>query len=381
MNADQATRSVSVTADLMKRWGQLLSCVERPTPNVEPMRFLAVTKVLDAEPVILETKDQEGREGLIIARREQMGITRRIGYLSLRTPCLDTLVVVYGGLLGDVSHEAVERSLLAALSGPDACEHVMLNMLPTHTELYARLTRRAGVLAQPPAPHWMQELQDSFERTMDRHSGKHRRRLRWEHRKLEDQFNGQLEYVLHTKAEVLDKVLTLCEQIAAQTYHAKVGTSVSKNDLWRAQLTCSAEADQMRAHFLIGDSRPIAFVLGWNEHKRFHVVAMAHLAEYSQYSPGKHLLLRAIERACEDRMAWVDYGFGDAEYKRIYATHNWSEATVHIYGSRVRARLAYLLDLMATSVDNMAKRLAGTSMSSRIKKMWRIRMRPASDQR
>lgn len=378
MNADGVTQGVRLSTDLLDLWGHLVTSTERPTPNVEPARFLAVTQALGAEPAILEMKDYSGCRGLIIARRERMRVTRRIGYLTLKTPYLDTLIVVYGGLLGEVAHDALERNLLTVLSGPDACEHVMLNMLPTHTDLYARLARRAGVLAQPPAPHWMQELQDSFERTMARHSGKHRRRLRWEHRKLEDQFNGQLEYVLYTKAEVLDKVLTLCEQIAAQTYHAKVGTSVSKNDLWRAQLSCSAAAEQMRAHFLIGDSRPIAFVLGWNEHKRFHVVAMAHLAEYSQYSPGKHLLLRAIERACEDRMAWVDYGFGDAEYKRIYATHNWTEATVHIYGGGFRARLAYVLDVMVTSVDNMAKRLAGTSISSRIKRIWRIWMRPTS---
>ncbi|NLG07119.1 GNAT family N-acetyltransferase, partial [Candidatus Peribacteria bacterium] len=171
--------------------------------------------------------------------------------------------------------------------------------------------------------------------------------------------------------EEVDRVLGDAARIGRRTYHAKVGWLVEENDLWRAQITLAAHANQLRAHFLLGRGEPIAFVLGWNVNSSYHVVAMAYLPEHAKLSPGKHLLLHAIERACADGMDWADYGFGDAEYKRVYGTDSWQESTVHISGRSLRARVAHVLDIAAIRIDQRLRTIAGSSAAARIKKKWR----------
>jgi len=371
MNEDRDVHGGDIAAQVLDQWRRLWSEANRPAPNSQPERFLATTRALAAEPIILELADDESHRGLIVARRERMRIVRRIAYIPIRTPKLDTLVVVYGGILGNASLHTVMECLHEALKGEHRYDQIMLNKLAIDSELFAELLRRKDVVAQPTSLHWVQLLDDSFHGTMKRHSGKHRRRLGWEERKIWESFDGKIEWRTLTRVEDTEQVLEDAAQIGERTYHAGVGGLVDTSEVWRAQVRVAAEADQLRAHFLVGNGKPIAFVLGWNNHDSFHVVAMGYLPEHAKYSPGKHVLLRAIERACEDGMKWVDYGFGDAEYKRIYGTQNWQESTVHIYGKSLRARCAKYIDGAATRIDVALRRLVGTSIAASVKNRWR----------
>ena len=371
MNVGERASAQEVPADVLNRWRKLLSEEERPTPNAEPDRFLATVSALGSRPVIMEIEDGHGRPGMIIARREPMRVSTRIGYFRVPTPKLDSLVVVYGGILGRISSESVIDFLTKRLLGTERCDHIMINSLVADSPVMLPLRRLKNAVVHPPILHHRLRLGDTFESIMSRHSGKHRRRLSWERRNLESVFDGKLEWVTLTSEEEVDRGLRDAARIGRRTYHAKVGWLVEENDLWRAQLTLAAQAGELRAHFLVGSAQPIAFVLGWNVHNSYHVVAMAYLPEYARYSPGKHLLLHAIERACVDGMEWVDYGFGDAEYKRVYGTDSWQESTVHIYGRSLRAGAAHVLDITAIRVEQWLRTIAGSSAAARIKKKWR----------
>jgi len=376
MTTETSSHGFDIPTNTLDRWRLLWSKADRPTPNAQPDRFLATTRALGSEPVILELKDSAGRQGMIIARREPVRVTRRIGYLPVRTPMLDTLVVVYGGILGDVAAETVTDALLECLNGTGRCDHIMLNMLPTDSPIMDCLRKRGGVAIQPPTPHWVTRLQTSFDAIMEGFSRKHRYNLRSELRKLERVFDDGCEWVTLTRGDEIDRILEHAFLIGSQTYHANLGGGLVKRDeLWKTLLHLAASANSLRAHFLVGNGTPIAFWLGWNENDTLYLVATGYLPEYEKYSPGKHLLLKCIARACEDGMSWVDFGFGDAEYKRIYGTESWQESAVHIYGDSVRTELAWGLDRGATGLDMVLKRVAGSSFASRIKKVWRAYLR------
>lgn len=374
MNPSKGTRPAEIPPELLKRWREFLSEEERPTPNAQPDRFLATVCALGSHPVVVELEDEDGRSGMIIARRESMRVSARIGYLQFPTPKLDSLVIVYGGILGKLSPEYLTGHLCKTLAGRGQWDHIMINSLAIDSPAMISLRQKKDVVVHPPILHRRLRLDSTFEGIMSRHSGKHRRRLSWERRNLELAFDGKLEWVTLTRPEEVDRVLQDAARIGRCTYHAKVGWLVAENDVWRAQTSLAADADQLRAHFLLGCAEPIAFVLGWNVNSSYHVVAMAYLPEHAKFSPGKHLLLHAIQRACEDGMEWVDYGFGDAEYKRIYGTDSWQESTVHMYGGSLRARLAHGLDIATLRLDRGLKTVAGSSAAARIKKKWRERL-------
>lgn len=366
------THGFDIPADVLERWQTLWSQAERPTPNAHPERFLATTRALGSQPLIAETQQKDGRYGLVVARLEKMRICRRIGYLPMRTPLLRTLVVVHGGILGNVSPDATAKCLNDVLHLNKTCEHIMLNMVPTDSPVLECLRDLEGVVIQPPIPHWMRRLDNSFEAMMEELSRKHRYNLRKELRNLESVFNESCDWLTLTQEDEIERILAKASWISSQTYHAKLGGGfVKTNELWRVQLRLAAASSCLRAHFLIGNGTPVAFWLGWNELDTLHLVTTGYLPEYAQYSPGKHLLLYAFKRACEDGMKRVDFGFGDAEYKRIYGTQSWQESEVHIYGSSLKAALAYNIDIATTRIDSAIRRAISSRTAAQIKQRWR----------
>jgi hypothetical protein len=73
-------------------------------------------------------------------------------------------------------------------------------------------------------------------------------------------------------------------------------------------------------------------------------------------------------------LSGVDYGFGDAEYKRVYGTESWNEATLLLYGRGVRPTVARSLELASLGLMRAGKWAARTGgLSNPIKRAWRRR--------
>ncbi len=60
---------------------------------------------------------------------------------------------------------------------------------------------------------------------------------------------------------------------------------------------------------------------------------------YADLRVGNYVLLRLIADLCADEsIDTLDYGFGDAEYKRRFGTRSWLEQDVHVFARRRRVR-------------------------------------------
>lgn len=358
-----------IQAAVLERWQALWSCDPAAPPNLRPARFLEITRRLGAIPWVLQVPGPAG-DGLVIGRRERGALSRRLGYLSLRTPPLGSLVIAHGGLLGPVAADpALAR--IDALVDAGEIDHVMFYRLPAGSAMLAALRRRPRAVVHPPARHWHLRLDRSFAATMGRHSGRHRKRLRWEARRLAEAFGEALEFRTYERIDQLDRALDEAAAVSRASYHAGVGGLVADTPVWRAQLGPAADEGRLRVHVLSGGDRPIAAMVGVNEQDTLHVLAMAYLPAYAALSPGKHLLLHAIRRACEDGMARVDYGTGDADYKRIYGSGFVEEATVHLYGRGAAARTGWLIDRAVLGTDGLLRRAAGGRGADRVKAAWR----------
>jgi len=185
---------------------------------------------------------------------------------------------------------------------------------------------------------------------------------------------------LVTSIEELDQLFDCGGSIAAHTYHVKLRGTFSDTPLWRAQLELEARRGALTGFLLLGGDTPIVFNIGWVDGPFFFPQAVAHLPQYSRFSPGKYLWLRVFEQCCAEGLEWVDYGFGDAEYKRIYGTECWVEQSVRLYGRTARATVAWLLDVAATRAASGLKFAAERlGILRRIKNAWRRRMSHDAD--
>jgi CelD/BcsL family acetyltransferase involved in cellulose biosynthesis len=58
---------------------------------------------------------------------------------------------------------------------------------------------------------------------------------------------------------------------------------------------------------------------------------------YSEYGIGKYVLMRVIEDLCSEvGVDRLDYGSGDADYKRQFGSESWTEADVVLFAKRLR---------------------------------------------
>ena len=77
----------------------------------------------------------------------------------------------------------------------------------------------------------------------------------------------------------------------------------------------------------------------------------------------------------------VDYGFGDAPYKRLFSTENWEERHYMLFGSRLRPAYVALsvktIRGASTAVQNVVRRWG---LEGRIKKLLRGQKTEAAGQ-
>ena len=72
---------------------------------------------------------------------------------------------------------------------------------------------------------------------------------------------------------------------------------------------------------------------------------------------------------------YIDLGFGDADYKRLYATEQQSEELIHLYGSGGRALISWMIDSGTRRSAQIAARLTERrGLAARMKRLWRRRL-------
>jgi hypothetical protein len=373
-------RTILELAALEPLWTSLRDAHGAPTPNSEPHRFAATVEALgpDVEPYVTVLGDSSNPRAMIIGRRSTRYLDCRVGYLSLPGPRLRCLDVVYGGIITDGSEpakQAVCNHLRKTLEAHDV-DHVMVNHLPRKHELFDRLAGGFSFIASGldgnPRPHWRFTFADGpFENTLARFSKKHRYNLRRADRLLAEQFGGNVALEVISRAEDLDGFVEAAVGITASGWQGKVGGGFGNADLQRKLLARAAAGNRLRSYLLRGAGHAIAFQAGVLCDGIYHLQSTGFLPRFERLSPGQVMLVRVMKDLRDWGVGAIDYGFGDAAYKRTYGTESWDEATIYLYASTPQGRSARFLHLLTSGVARLA---TGNALAERIKKQWRKRL-------
>ncbi|MFG0257220.1 MAG: GNAT family N-acetyltransferase [Phycisphaerales bacterium JB043] len=371
---------------LRERWNDLLSTSGECVPNVDIDRFLTTTRSLDgASPCVIAIGQGDELCALVIGRLWRERMRFRVGYVQIPTTRLTRFDVVYRGVvvwdpsLGHAVLGEIDRIARSHRWDVVQCSHLDDAQADGFRERFGRALR-----TRPDEEHWVWEfVEGSYDETLNTFSRKHRANVRRYNRVLEKAYDHEVEVRRYTRPDQIDEFIPLAASITKQSYHHAIGAGIRDTELWRTMTTMEAQKGRMRASVMFAKGEPIAYQHGCLYGSTFFLEAMTYDQRHRDTRPGAVLLQRTVEWLCEEGgVDTLDYGFGDAGYKKIHGTRSWNERTARIYLGSARARLASWLDATTAWIVARFRRTRSSDGSlGSLKRRWREFLRQRTEHR
>lgn len=323
---------------------------------------------------------------LVVGRVEDVRLPVRMGYKTLSRPLVRVLTVSYAGVLGDAGEDAAAAVIaeIAGSLGRGEADVARLRNLEVGSPLH-RIARSApGVLSRDrlalTARHWRASLDGSYDDYLGRRSSKTRGNIRRYGRKLEAAFPDAIE--LRTFREPGDRERLVADTGAVYegTYQHALDVGYSGTGVERDVMTLALARGWFRGFVLYVEGRPRAFWHGMRYGRVFSTGPTGYDPAYGQHRVGTYLLSRMVEElADEDGLDWIDFGFGDAEYKQHFGDKSWLEQDVLMWAPRARPIRLNATRTALLAADRSARALLQRrGLLGKARKAWRTRVSRAS---
>jgi len=134
------------------------------------------------------------------------------------------------------------------------------------------------------------------------------------------------------------------EVIARESYQRRLRVGFYEKPAVRARVELAAREGWLRAYILYLNGAPTAFWIGSLHNKVFFSDYLGYRPDYAKYGPGIYLMMKVIDDDllnARGRVAdWIDFGGGNARYKRQLGNCKREEVPVYVFASRFKP-LAY----------------------------------------
>jgi hypothetical protein len=346
-------------------------------------RFLVATSEDGVmRPHVLVAERAGEPRAMLLGRLERRDVQARFGYATVHRARLNCLTVLHGGVAGPDRAEA-ELPLVAALLGAlrsQEADSVLFRYVDVESTLFRAACRMAGVMRRPywlaVEPHWTCELPASYDEFLAR-MPRRKSALRYA-RKLERELGDRLEVRRYRSVEHLDRALDDLERVAASSYQRGLGVGFDAAR-HRELVRLDMERGWFEAWILYVDSVPRAFEMGTAYRGTYFLGAKGYDPEWATQRVGNYVALRAWRDLCEDSaVRRVDFGYGDADYKREAATAHRREADLMIHARSPRGIATNALQSSVAGADRLVRRLAGKDRVALVKRRWRDMRTPAA---
>lgn len=250
---------------------------------------------------------------------------RRVLNIKIAVP-IGIELGVYLGLLVDPDYHSAIKDIAdfiisekifdvyynADLSSEDSATNSLLD------ELVALGYSRRKVFRDP---CYCMRLGCSFDEYLEKNitRGKRRRQLRYLEKKLYE--SGEVRVSHYTGGEITQEVNRRVAAVQLESWMKRRGAAVLGNPLYQKLMENMAAGGFGQVWLMTIDGEDAAFVYSFVAHGRHNYFWPAFKLKYeSQLSIGKMLLMHVIRDACGDGIQFFDFIYGDAGYKRFWAT-------------------------------------------------------------
>lgn len=329
-------------------------------------------------PHVMLVCNDRGPQAMLIGRIERRRLPMKIGYFRFLQPDVRVLTLPLGGLLGIPSDEhcaLLVNEVVSSLRRGEA-DLAFFEPIQTESALYRCIQSSSRWFSKDylhkSQIHRSMTVPKSAESFYACLSPKVRKNLRRQAKKLVQDFSGDVRIGCY-KSEVM---IPDVEAIAQKTYQRGLGVGFSSDPEMRARLKLEADKGWLRGHVLYLANKPCAFWLAVVYQNIFHSAFMGYDPEYASNSPGMFLTTSVIEDLCResgaDRVREIDFGLGDAQYKKVLGTRSCEEIGLYIFAPSLKGCALNLATTLLGSLDRTARKiLERTNLLMKVKRIWR----------
>ena len=311
----------------------------------------------------------------------------RLGYRVLYAPTVRSLTICYGGALG-VDSQAIARALMEEVVktlARDEAEVADLNFLKIDSAMHRIAKNVPGFFSRDHLNaanrHYQLVLPDSFDAYLRTRSRNTRENIGRYSKRLVKKYGDRLSCIRYSDEKDIDRMLTDIEAVARKTYQRGLQKGLGDDERSRKLMSLAARRGWLRVHLLYIDGRPCAFWAGYLYQGTFFIDIPGYDPEYSADRVGHFLFMKIVEELCEDPEANViDFGFGDAQYKRSFGTDWWEEGRVRIFASTPRGAVLNVTRTCVAKIEAAGRLLLKrTRLLNRVKSSWRNHIRQKNE--
>jgi hypothetical protein len=315
---------------------------------------------------------------MLVGRLVLDQVEARLGYARLFKTQARTLTFIQGGQAGDMSSEnsiMLISEIIRSLRKGEA-DLAEFRFVKTDSPFCQSLIQCPGVLMRDRFPHvqshWKLELPDKADEIYCRLTGRARKHLRRQAKKMFEESVGDVKIKCFRGYEELNQMFEDVEEVARKTYHRGLGVGFVDNHEMRERMRLEAEKGWLRAYVLYLAHQPAAFWIGSLYDGKFFGSFIGYDDRWGQYSPGTFLMTKILEEFCSEEIEEVDYGLGDADYKRYFGNCSWDETKIKIFAPTIKGAMLNAIRIPSIFVDRVLKKaLERAQLLDRIKRLWR----------
>lgn len=197
-----------------------------------------------------------------------------------------------------------------------------------------------GYVSRATAFHSL-ELPEKFDEYLGQFGKKKRYNLKRQVRLMEEAYGGQMRVDCVTGDDQIDLFLQTSDAVAADSWkddrHTGAFACTPSNHARYADL---ARRGLLRGYLIRDGERPVAAVIGYQFRDTYHYADIAYSNSDIHLSPGSVLLFLIIRDLIENTaVRKVNFGIGDADYKRQFGNRHGRDRAVWVMRATARNRV------------------------------------------
>lgn len=349
-------------------------------PNNDFAQFKMVCQLRPEveSPCVIVIAPSGQPQALIAGRLERTQFAPPIGYLKpLRIPA-KVMTVLHEGVLGQMDDVAALESVeyLWSVLRSGVADAIEFHYLSEDSPLLAALQRhRSGWFCEKNprwSVHWEMNLPAEGAFIEHKVRSKHRTGLRKKERELESAFPGKVSWRWMSRFDDIPGLCARLEEVAARAYQRGLGTGFIDNEEYRRRFALFGGRGQLRLQLLEIDGIVRAFWFGYVYQGVFHLSETGYDPNLSKYEVGTLMFIRLNDELAKEGVGKLDFGIGDAHYKRRFGDRSWREETVWLFAPTAKGLALRSSMGLFTAIDNLGRHLIQkVGGLDRLKTAWR----------
>jgi hypothetical protein len=318
---------------------------------------------------------------LMAGRIERTELPVRFGYVTLAKIPVRQLVLLACEYLGEKTEDNT-RSLVTCtdrLLSRERLDLAIFWQLKVGSGEHAaieRIFKRSRIsLSQEASKHWLMSLPRTWDDFLKSRSHKRRHELRRLPKVLDRDFGSQWGIRTYASSHQVMDFIDAVESVAARTYQRGLNVGFRRDEENIQRVCMDALQGRLAGYVLFIKDEPRAFWYCFIYKSVLYPVATGYDPAFKDYEPGTILLLKIIQDYCGSDVELIDFGSGDADYKRRFCSKHFQEVSILLFAKSARGRGLRGLHVATLAGAKLGKRfLDRLQITQLVKTRWRRRL-------